>query len=66
MKWYNVAGKLENKLFQKENFTGGKEQERKAIEAAQDLSGLCGREGMLQMIVDKYWWPEMCLYIDDW
>jgi hypothetical protein len=57
---------LENLLFQKENFTGGEEQESKAIEAAQELSGLCGRKGMLPMIVEKYWWPEICAYIDYW
>jgi len=42
------------------------EQKRKAMDAANELSGLCGREGTLRKIVELYWSSEMYVNIKDW
>jgi hypothetical protein len=36
------------------------------MEAAHELSGHRGREGTLQMVVERYWWPEMYIDVKDW
>jgi len=39
------------------------EKRRKAMEAAYELSGHCGRDRTLRNVVERYWWPAM--FVDD-
>lgn len=38
------------------------QQNRKTMEAEHELSGHHGREATLQMVLERYWWPDM--YVD--
>jgi hypothetical protein len=41
------------------------EPKRKAMEAAHALSGHGGRERTLRKLVERYWWPEMFVDVND-
>jgi len=41
-------------------------QKGKAIETPHKLRRLCGRDGRSRKQVEQYWWPEMCVEVEDW